>query len=565
MSQTASCRRSIGGRIMVKLVLSLFDVFAWALQRAGVDYAQFRALLGVKLTLDGRRQFTAFQQRGGKASRNSFAWALVMNLMMGAFMAMLIPFSTSPLTTMTLVHTFVMVMVAMSLIADFSSVLLDSTDNQILQPRPISSRTILAARNAHIITYITLLTVSLAGMSLVVGTFKYGIAFPWIFGLTLVASVCFVIGAVNLLYLVAMRVTSGERLRDIILYIQMIMTILVIGGYQVVPRLIGIRELDGWRLADHWWIYLLPPAWLAAPIELITGNLASTQFILSFLGLVVPLAMLLIVLALAPGFRQALARLDATPQSVPRAKEATKPRRSHLAKWLSRCPEERAAFDLLWVLSGRDRQFKLRTYPSIAVVFVVAFGFLASNPQGLRESLAMLPQTHRYIVLLYICCALAPSAFVQMRYSDRFEAAWMYRVLPLARPGAVLRAALKVAIVRLALPSFAITALVTLAIWGWAVAPDLLLAFMATLLTCSLQALLLSTKFPFSEPYGVIENTGRVQRTFLYFLIPIVLGGIHYGLTFVPHGIVAGAMLAAIGAWLAMRAYGRTPWQEVMA
>jgi ABC-2 type transport system permease protein len=550
---------------MVKFLVGMFDTLAWALRWAGVDYPQFRALLGVKLTLDGRRQFTAFQQQGGRASRNALAFTLIMNVVMGFFMAMIIPMSSAPLTAMTLVHGFVMVMVALSLIADFSSVLLDTKDNQILQPRPISSRTILAARMAHILSYIALLALSLSAASFVAGTIKYGLGFPGVLALTLAASVCLVVGAVNVLYLVAMRLTSGEKLRDIILYFQMFMTVIVVGGYQLLPRLVDVRGIGTWSLADRWWVYLIPPAWLAAPVELLTGAVDAPRLILTGLGVVMPLATLLTVLALAPGFKEALARLEATPRGKSGAPQSTGTRRPGLAAWITRAPVERAAFEFLWSLSGRDRQFKLRTYPSVALVLILGAAFLFSSSESLRDTLETLPQTHKHLFMLYMCCALAPTGFFQMRYSDHHEAAWIYRALPLATPGQVLRAGLKVAIVRLVMPSFALVALIVLAIWGVTVVPDLLLALSAVLFTCAAQALLMGAHFPFSEPFGTLESSGRFSRSLLYMLLAVALGGLHSLLSVVPYGVPAAVPLVALTAWLALRAYGRLSWRKVLA
>ena len=136
---------------MVKAILAVFDLFAWALRRAGIDYPRFRALLEVKLTLDGRRRTTMFQRQGGRAQFGGLGAALVMNTLVGLLFAMVIFPCPTPLVPIALVHSFVVVMLALSLIADFSSVLLDTTDNRILLPRPINGRTILAARLAHII------------------------------------------------------------------------------------------------------------------------------------------------------------------------------------------------------------------------------------------------------------------------------------------------------------------------------------------------------------------------------------------------------------------------------
>ncbi len=549
---------------MAKLILSLFDCISWALRRAGVDYPQFRSLLGVKLTLDGRRRFTAFQQRGGKAPRNAFAGALLMNAFMGFFVAMLLLIA-SPLAALMLVHAFVMVVIALSLIADFSSVLLDTTDNQILQSRPITSRTILAARLAHVSTYVSLLTLSLAAASFFVGTVKYGVVFVPVFALTLVAAVCLIVGAVNVLYLLAMRLTSGERLRDIILYFQVGMTVLVIGGYQVLPRLMDMKQLATWRLADHWWVYLIPPAWFAAPVELLTSGPDTPQLVLTTLGIVAPLGMLAAALRLAPGFKEALARLEAAPESSKDASLTTGRRGRRLSLWLTRRPVERAAFDFLWCLAGRDRQFKLRTYPNIAMVFIFGALMMFTGSKGLRQTLSSLPQTHKDLLLLYMCCALAPTALLQIRYSDGYEAAWIYRAAPLANPGEVLLAAWKVVVARIVLPAFALVAVTTLVIWRASAIPDVLLAFCATLVVCALHGLLIGDRLPFSEPLGTMESSGRASRVIVYMFLAMAFGGLHYALTFVPHGVAIAIPAAALATWLALRAYGRTSWGKILA
>ena len=551
---------------MVKLILRVFRAFAWALGWVRVDPAQFYALLEIKLTLDERRQQTAFQSRPGRASRRTFEFTLLMNVFLGGAVCGLIFGLNSPLVALTLIHSFIMLMIALSLIADFSSVLLDTTDSQILQPRPISGRTILAARMAHVITYIALLTLSVSAATFVTGTIRLGPAFPFVFALTLVAAVGLVVSVVNVLYLAAMRLTTGERLRDIILYFQVAMTILAVAAYQILPRLLPMLPRETMHLADQWWVYFVPPAWLAAPIDLLAGHRGLPLLVLTGLGLIVPLASFMTVMALAPGFKAALVRLEA-------ASTKTAPRRTHgrggtgsgWARCLTRTPVERAAFEMTWALCGRDRQFKLRTYPSIGLIFILAGGFILSSATNWRETLATLPTTQKHLLLLYVCCALAPMTLMQIRFSDRYEAAWLYRVLPLERPGPVLLAALKVLLVRLIGPAFALVAIVTLAIWGRRVVSDLVLAFLMTLLITVLQAFLLGRRFPFSEPYGVLEGSGRMTRSLLFMIMPLAAGWLHYALLRIEFGVVTAIPFVAAAVVVIVWLYGRTNWPSVLA
>ena len=56
-----------------------------------------------------------------------------------------------------------------SMISDFSSVLLDIRDSNILYPKPIDRKTVSAAKLIHIIIYLSLLTVALVRPSLIAG------------------------------------------------------------------------------------------------------------------------------------------------------------------------------------------------------------------------------------------------------------------------------------------------------------------------------------------------------------------------------------------------------------
>jgi ABC-2 type transport system permease protein len=338
-----------------------------------------------------------------------------------------------------------------------------------------------------------------------------------------------------------------------------------VGGQQFLPRLMGDNLLGTWDPAGRWWIYLVPPAWFAAPFELLAGTVDWTRVILTGLGVVVPLGVVRLALLLAPGFKEALARLEEAPRAAASG-PATRGRWCEvLARWLARRPIERGAFEFLWTLAGRDRQFKLRTYPNVVFVLVMGAGIILAPAHKFEHGLDTLRETRTYLFLLYMCCALAPTALLQLRYSDQWEAAWLYRVAPLATPGLVLRAGLKMVIVKLVLPSLALVSVATLLLWGRRVVPDLVLAACATLLICAVQARLMARFIPFSEPYAMVESSGRVGRMMLYMLLSAGLGGLHYALTFVPYGVLAAIPILALLAWLALRAYGRTTWRQVMA
>ncbi len=549
--------------MLVNLILTLYDLFAWLFRLLGADYEQLRAILEAKLRMDGRRQNVAGRAHARTDPKNTFTLTMMIHACIGAFLAIVCLQIESPLVAMTFVHGAVIMMVAMSLISDFSSVLLDTSDAAVLGPRPVSGRTLLVSRIVHIASYLGLLALSLSAVTFVIGTVRYHLLFPLVFAATLAGSLCFVVCIVHLFYVVAFRFTDSERLRDMILYSQIAMSILFFGGYQLLPRLLDTTRLHEVRIDEEWWIYLVPPAWLAAPIDLLSGNAGLPQYILSVLAVAVPVVGLYFVVShLGPRFSAVLARLDAPSTGArPRPAGTTDCRTfvQRVAAAVSRNATEAAAFEFIWRLCSRDRQFKLRTYPSIAMLLVVAVIMLPRG-QSLAETINQLPDTRCYILLLYFACMFVPMALTVIRFSDRYEAAWVYYTTPLERPGDVLSAMLKVLLVRFAVPLFLFMALVVLAIWGPRTLPDVALALCGTLAAGALQAMAAGRRFPFAEEFKPSENSGRLIRSLLHVIFPLALGGSHYLLTFVPLGVPLAIPIVIVLLVLPLRVYAGTTW-----
>ena len=180
---------------MVSWFLRLFDSVAWLIRAVGADYPQFRAILEAKLTMDTRRTTVGYQvyRKDKDKPGNALLATLVWYAFMGVMIAPAAFVADSALVGLTFVHATVMMMLGLSLVADFSSVLLDTTDVAILHPRPVSGRTILTARIAHIVIYLALLSLSLSLLVFIGGTFKWGFLFPPIFLLTLICSVALMV------------------------------------------------------------------------------------------------------------------------------------------------------------------------------------------------------------------------------------------------------------------------------------------------------------------------------------------------------------------------------------
>jgi len=553
---------------MVDFILRILDMFQWLFKALKVDYPTFRLILWAKLTMDNRQEKSVAQRRGKKEMSNAMVWVVFIYAFIGIFVGIMVLGIKSVFVAMVFVFAMVMVMTAVALISDFTSVLLDTTDNAILLPRPVDGRTLAVARLIHIALYLLLITLSLSAASLVIGTGKYGLFFLLSFLVTLIFTVLFVVFTANLFYLWLMKIAGGEHFRDIILYFQIFMAAFAMGSYQLLPRMLHMDALLNLSFPIKWWTYLVPPAWMASIVDLaVNREFTGAKLALAALGILVPLACIgVVVRFLAPGFNQAIATLetqrtkrrDAGPTA-----ERPSPKRLMSRLW-SRDPQERGVFRLCWSVTSRDRKFKLKTYPTFGYMLIIGFilsGYTREAP--LLETLQNIPQTRKYIIFLYIGCILIPTVLLQQRFSDQYEAAWIFRTLPFVSPGSILKGSFKAMVAKYGTPVFAFLAFLVFLIWGPHTLDDIVLAFLNMILASLVIAYTVMSDLPFSKKYLVGRDAQRGITGFLLFIIPAGAGLIHFGLSYVPYGTLAGIVFSLAAVLVGMSLYGRVNWDRI--
>ena len=548
---------------MVRVILWLFDRIAFLIRLSGADYGQFRAILQAKLLLDNRRQTSAVRTRS-RLPQNMFVRTLAFYGFMGIFPAMTLLVASSPLTALTLVHAFIMVMVGMSLVADFTSVLIDTTDLTVLGPRPVSGRTLLAARLAHICTYLGLLALAVSAGTLIMGSIAYRGLFPLVYLGTLICSVTLVVFGVNLFLLVTLRFMNIERFKDLIVYFQVGMFVVMFGGYQILPRLIDMKRLRVVDITGRWWTYLFPPSWFGGPVELLASGGSVPVWLLTAEAVIVPLVgLFLVVRFLAPRFSRSLLEMDS---DVADGGSAAQPKgtrlRDALARRVARTPGQRMGFDLVWAMSSRDRQLKTRIYPQLTFPLVWPVVMLFVSDEGPAQVIANLGQSRSYLFLLYLVAMSLLGMLFQIQHSSQFEAAWVYYALPVRRPGEVMVGALQAMIWRFGVPIFALFAVVLGILVGPSVLPGVVLALIANGIVWVLGAFLMLRNLPFSQEITPMESGGRFGFMFLLMLFPCATGGLHYLLTFIPYAVPLAIVPAALLYMVLIRAYGRRDWDR---
>lgn len=541
--------------------------FLWRI--LGVNYGQLRAILTVKLQLDNRRPVAFNQWKKADETNNSYWVSLGIYALFGLLFASLLAFTpaTGIVKPATLFFGYVLIVCTMSLISDFSSVVLDSSDNQIMLFRPVDSRTMLTARVVHIISY--LFTIALAiGL---LGVFVIGYRFGSVAGLlSLLLCLLMAILAVfltNVIYLLLMQFINTERLREVINYVQIGMGVCFYGGYQLLPRMIGDDMMSG-NQPFVWqpWHYAIPPLWSAGSLDMVINRQGDTQHLILFaLALTVPFAgMYIMTRLLAPVFSSKLASLDQEesvrlvnkPVDAVKSSSATLSLADRMANWLTSSPLEHAGFTFVWLITGRDRKFKLRTYPGLG------FGLAYAVIMSLNHQPSLNGGSSLFLFILYFGGIYIMTALLQIGISDNYKAAWIFESSPMSRPGLLLAGGLKALVVKLMIPYFALLASYVLYLRGMTALPDIFLAFVNSLVMLLVTALISKRHLPFSMAQDVVRNS-TTSRSFLSMFIISLIGAAHWGLTYVPYGRWIALPIMAGVAFFLFRSYRATQWPDV--
>ena len=264
-------------------------------EKLGVDYEMMRLILETKLTMDRRREPTiTMNNKNNDEKDNSFGKALILYGVMGAFMSMLIIVKHNIMLQMAVYFGFFMFVIGSSFIADFAYVLLDVRDKNLLGITGVSSKTINAAKITNILIYMTKLSLAYGGVGILV-SLRYGILFTLVFILEIILINLFMILITAFIYYLVLKFFNGEKLKDIINGVQIVLTVGIMVMYQLVGRLFDILDVGSRFAITSWWQGLIAPLWFAAPLEIIeSGVVDRTLIIFTGLAVLAPILSILI-------------------------------------------------------------------------------------------------------------------------------------------------------------------------------------------------------------------------------------------------------------------------------
>lgn len=548
------------------MILKWLDKISFIFKSAGIDYPMMRRILQLKFVMDGRRVPTIMNDSRKKESKNAFRSSLGVYVFIGLFIGlfMFIPF---PLfLKMNIIMGMLIFMIMSTMVSDFSSVLLDLDDKSILLPRPVQVKALNVAKLIHILTYLSSITIALSGASLVFGLIKYGVVFSIVFLGELILICGFVILVTSILYYAILTIFSGEKLKDIINYFQIVLTIFMTLMYQLIGRLFNFTNLNV-SVNPHWWNVFLPSTWFAAPFSLIVDRDFNPYYIfLSMIGIVVPIiTMYLYIKVVAPHFERNLQKMK-NSDNANRKKRKEDSWTEKVSKVI--CPQvlERIFFRFTLLMLSNERKLKLSIYPSLAfsVILPVIFCFSFYRADQSLSDMFQEIRSGKYWLYLYFSVAFLSSLFAMISKSENYKGAWIYKALPIEQPAFVIKGALKAFIYHYIVPIYLVLSFIFVAVFGLKVIIDLVLIFINMMILILVIFLFSKKELPFYKSFQYVQNGNHVGVVLFSFALCACLGGIHYlVMSHFPIGIFVNIVISMVSVIVLWNRSFKFTWKDM--
>jgi ABC-2 type transport system permease protein len=554
---------------MDKLILKFMLFIVKTFLKKDVDFEKLKIITETKLILDRRRVRVSMKQKNDKEQKNQILVTQIMYAFFGLLIGFMVMSSENIVISMAIVHAYILFMMVMTLITDFSSVLLDTTDNQIILPRPVNSKTFFMARLVHILVYLLQFTLAM-GLFPAIFTF---IAFGALVGIAnIVAIFLTVMIAVFLTYFMyglILKFSNEEKLKEIISGFQIVITIIFVGGSQILPRMINTSSFQSKVILIQPYSYFAPPLWMAHALESIyKGNFDIPHMMMILMAFVFPILMFWVMIKfIAPSFGKKMAVLGNTGAETKSEEKNAGLHKLPLSEKLSPifCANniERAGFEFTWKMTGRDKSFKMQFYPSIAYILVFAFVFLFKSGSDINNVWDNLHNTKSYLGLIYLPMFTISTAVSLIAFNENFAASWVYLSRPLHKPGNLITGSIKTLIIKFLAPIFITLLALAVFIWDYKVIDDFILGIFNNIFILLMLTHINKSYLPFSMQPNMKQQTGKFILVILNFALIGALVIMHYFATKIAWFALALTPLSIVGCYFLLRTIQNYSWQKI--
>ena len=531
-------------------------------EKLGVDYEMMRLILETKLTMDKRREPTInMNNKNSDEKDNNFGKALILYGVMGALMSMTIIIKYNIMLQMAVYFGFFMFVIGSSFIADFAYVLLDVRDKNLLGITGVSSKTINAAKITNILIYMTKLSLAYGGVGILV-SLRYGILFTIVFILEIILINLFMILITAFIYYLVLKFFNGEKLKDIINGVQIFLTVGIMIMYQIVGRLFDILDVGSRFTITSWWQGFIAPLWFAAPLEIIESRVIDrTLIIFTGLAILAPILSIIIYFKISKKFEDYIQKLnDNTYKGKDRISFSFR-----IGNLVCRSNTEKSFFNFTVNIIKSERNFKLKTYPNIAMSLVFPFIFLFNFIRS-YESFAdwknHMANSNEFFTL-YICIFMLTPVILMVKYSDQFKASWIYKAVPIDDMASIFKGVYKGVFYKMILPVYIVLALVYLWVFGLRIIPQIIAILFVIIILNLITVKLMDKHLPFSVSFKDGEKMDDLGITLFIFMLSAIFGVVHYIINRLNYGVYIFILIELILIWILWTIISKSKYHKI--
>jgi hypothetical protein len=378
-----------------------------------------------------------------------------MYVIVGFFTSMIAFTHIDVFTYTIIVHAMTFFVVGMAITSESGDILFNTNESDVLMHRPIHPRTLLLAKTLNLIAFTLILATALNLFPTFFGL-AIGGARPWfpaVHLLSMMVLCVFCAAAVVCVYGIIIKFLDREKFDNFAAWSQVAMSILFIGGYQIVPRL--LQRFEGMTLKPYAkYLFPLPPAWFAGFDAAIAGDLPYGA-LLGLTGFAVTAALSYVAIGkLSLSYSEGLTKISETSRSAAPRERVRRRRafRNPLLRWWLRDPIELWSFRLAAAYMRRDRDIKLRLYPSLTIFLVFPVISLLDRNRGGFSAIGP-------FVTVWMLALLPYQALQTLQMSPHYLAADIFAIAPLQSAAPVFHGVRKATIVYLLLPALTVAGL----------------------------------------------------------------------------------------------------------
>ena len=396
-------------------------------EAAGVDYAQWKALVATALKRDLRQAALGRSRRQGRAR---VAGVLLMQVvaytLYGAFLSLFVWSTLDVFFAGTVAMTYVLFLVGTIVLLDHNSALTSPEDYLILGFRPVTSRTYFAARLANVLVYTTAITTVAGGLPIVaffrhfgaaVGTASIAAFYACSFSMAL---------AILFAYGWLLRIAGPDRLRRVLSYVQLSLGFVMYGGYFFFAHVLRAGALASFTLPKTPGVLLFPATWFASYLEIADGR-TGAQELLPAAATIAALG----VMVAGVGRRLSLEYSERLGAIAAESRKVAPPRPSSGPGLWFRTGEGRAVALLVKSQFRNDMKFRLGVLGILPLTLL--YVMMGVSEGGVQDPFAPSGRSSGFSFVTFAVLMFPWMLRASIIRSDGFRASWIFFASPADR------------------------------------------------------------------------------------------------------------------------------------